>query len=140
VAGLGKPESARRLRKGEAYRPYRLRYIGGVPRLIAFDHSKVNVAKIVGRRGETPSHGPLQLSSHYLFQRHFCRIYEPQEKGHVENAVNDTRQNFMVPLPVFENFVAFNASLEQKCQENFDKTSANQEKTIGALFEEEKSA
>jgi hypothetical protein len=115
-------------------------FIGGVPTLIAFDNSKVNVAKIVGCRGEAASQGLLQLESWYLFQHHFCRIYQPQEKGHVENAVNYTRNNFMVPLPDFPNFAAFNEYLERKCREEFDKTSAMQEKSIGELFEEEKSS
>jgi hypothetical protein len=79
-----------------------------------------------------------QLESCYLFQHHFCRIYQPQEKGHVENAVEYVRNNFMVPLPEFADFAAFNESLERQCREQFGKTSAMQEKTIGELFDEEK--
>jgi len=54
-------------------------FLGGVPRMITFDNSKVNVAKIVGRRGETASEALLRLESCYLFNHHFCRIREPQE-------------------------------------------------------------
>jgi len=36
------------------------------------------------------------------------------------------------------DFAAFNASLEHQCREQFGKTSAMQEKTIGELFDEEK--
>ena len=112
-------------------------FLGGVPSLISFDNSKVNVAKIVNGRGKTASFGLLQLESCYLFQHHFCRIYQPQEKGHVENAVEYVRNNFMVPLPEFADFAAFNESLERQCREQFEKTSAMQEKTIGELFDEE---
>jgi|GEM_PF-95232 len=115
-------------------------FLGGVPRLITFDNSKVNVAKIVGRRGETASAALLQLESCYLFDHKFCRIYEPQEKGHVENAVGYVRRNFMVPLPSFADFASFNASLEEKCRDDFSKTSSMQTKTIGELFAEEKSS
>lgn len=115
-------------------------FLGGVPRLITFDNSKVNVAKIVGRRGETASSGLLQLESCYLFDHKFCRIYEPQEKGHVENAVGYVRRNFMVPLPSFPDFASFNASLEQRCRDEFSKTSSMQTKTIGELFAEERSS
>jgi hypothetical protein len=46
----------------------------------------------------------------------------------------------MVPLPEFQDFASFNAYLEQKCREEFFKTSAMQEKTIGDLFSEEMSS
>ena len=36
-------------------------FLGGVPRVLYFDNSKVNVAKIVGRRGETASEGLLDV-------------------------------------------------------------------------------
>ena len=113
-------------------------FLGGVPHLITFDNSKVNVAKIVGRRGETASAALLQMESCYLFGHKFCRIYEPQEKGHVENAVGYVRRNFMVPLPRFPDFASFNAYLEECCRAEFSKTSSMQSKTIGDLFDEEK--
>ena len=46
----------------------------------------------------------------------------------------------MVPLPDFPTFAAFNEYLEQKCRDEFSKTSAMKDKTIGELFEEEKSS
>jgi transposase len=113
-------------------------FLGGVPRVIYFDNSKVNVAKIVGRRGETASEGLSKLASCYLFEAKFCQIYEPQEKGHVENAVGYVRRNFMVPLPKFSDFSSFNVYLEECCRAEFSKTSSMQSKTIGELFSEEK--
>ena len=115
-------------------------FLGGVPTLITFDNSKVNVAKIVCGRGGTASYGLMQLESCYLFQHHFCRVRQPQEKGHVENAVEYVRKNFMVSLPEFQDFATFNAYLERKCREEFVKTSAMKDKTIGELFSEEKSS
>jgi transposase len=115
-------------------------FLGGVPRVIYFDNSKVNVAKIVGRRGDTATDGLLKLESCYLFAHKFCRIYSPQEKGHVERAVRYVRDNFMVPLPRFSDFASFNAYLEECCQAEFSKTSSMQSKTIGELFSEEQSS
>jgi transposase len=115
-------------------------FLGGVPTLLTFDNSKVNVRKIVNGRGESPSCGLLQLESCYLFHHHFCRVRQPQEKGHVENAVEYVRNNFMVPMPEFRDFASFNTYLEQKCREEFSKTSAMQDKTIGDLFSEEMSS
>jgi transposase len=115
-------------------------FLGGVPTLIKFDNGKVQVAKIYQLRGQTPTEGLSQLMSAYFFQHHFCRIYQPQEKGHVESAVKYVRKNFMVPLPQFPTFAAFNEYLEQKCREEFSKTSAMKDKTIGELFVEEQSS
>jgi len=113
------------------------RFVNGVPTLIKFDNSKVNVGKIVGQRGSEASDGLLRLEAHYFFKHHFCRIRQPQEKGHVENGVRYSRNNYMVPMPEFPDFETFNLWLEQKCLEEFDKTSARRKKTIGELFLEE---
>ena len=115
-------------------------FLGGVPTLIEFDNSKVQVAKIYRQRGQIPTQALNQLMAAYLFEHHFCRIYQPQEKGHVENAVKYVRNNFMVPLPNFPTWAAFNEYLEDKCRKEFEKTSAMQEKTIGELFAEEQAA
>ena len=58
-------------------------YLGGVPKLIKFDNSKVAVRKIIGFRGSEPTREFLRLVSHFLFQHHFCQVRQPQEKGHV---------------------------------------------------------
>jgi transposase len=115
-------------------------FLGGVPTLIEFDNSKVQAAKIYKQRGQTPTEALSQLMSAYFFKHHFCRIYQPQEKGHVENAVKYVRKNFMVPLPVFPSWTAFNEYLEDKCRQEFHKTSAMKDKTIGELFAEEKAS
>ena len=113
-------------------------FLGGVPTLIKFDNSKVAVKKIVGRRGSEPTREFLRIASHFLFKHHFCRVRQPQEKGHVENAVGYSRRKYLVPVPQFENFETFNQWLEQKCREDMAKTSARKKQTIAELFEEEK--
>ncbi len=42
-----------------------LEFFGGVPQRISYDNSKIAVARIVGRRGETPTSEFLRLQSHY---------------------------------------------------------------------------
>jgi len=115
-------------------------FLGGVPTLITFDNSKVNVGKIVGGRGAAASYGLLQLEACYFFQHHFCRVRQPQEKGHVENAIEYVRNNFMVPLPDYQDFASFNADLERKCRADFAHTSAMQDQTIGERFSEEQNS
>ena len=113
-------------------------FLGGVPILIKFDNSKVAVRKIVGRRGSEPTREFLRIASHFLFRHHFCRVRQPQEKGHVENAVGYSRRNHLVPLPEFEEFESFNRYLEEKCREDMSKTSLRKKQSIAELFTEEK--
>ncbi len=62
------------------------------------------MAKIVGRRGKTPTREFLRLQSHYLYDHHFCLVRRPNEKGHTEGLVGFSRRNFMVPIPEFDDF------------------------------------
>ena len=113
-------------------------FLGGVPTLIKFDNSKVAVRKIIGFRGSEPTREFLRIASHFLFRHHFCKVRQPQEKGHVENAVGYSRRNYLVPLPEFEEFASFNRHLEEKCREDMSKTSARKKQSIAELFTEEK--
>jgi len=116
------------------------RFLGGVPTLIKFDNSKIAVRKIVGGRGKDPTDEFLRISSHFLFDYHFCRIRQPQEKGHVEGSVRYSRNNFLVPVPEFEDFETFNATLERQCREDMNRTASRQKRTIEEAFAEEKTS
>ena len=115
-------------------------FLGGVPTLIKFDNSKIAVRKIVGGRGQTPTDEFLRISSHFLFDYHFCRIRQPQEKGHVEGSVRYSRNNFLVPVPEFEDFETFNATLERQCLDDMNRMASRQKRTIAEAFEEEKAS
>jgi transposase len=91
-------------------------FFGGVPSRISYDNSKIAVAKIVGRRGEKPTHEFLRLQSHYLYAHHFCLVRRPNEKGHTEGLVKFARSNFMVPIPRFDDFEQFNQKLVEDCR------------------------
>jgi hypothetical protein len=52
-------------------------FLGGVPRRITYDNSRVMVARIVGPRQRQLTKGFLQLKSHYLFDHHFCHRVVP---------------------------------------------------------------
>jgi transposase len=56
-------------------------FFGGVPKRISYDNSKIAVAKVVGRRGQTPTREFLRLESHYLFDHHFCLVRRANERG-----------------------------------------------------------
>ena len=96
-------------------------FFGGVPSRISYDNSKIAVARIVGRRGQTPTREFLRLQSHYLHDHHFCLVRRPNEKGHVENLVTYARRNFMVPIPQFDDFEVFNQRLVDDCLKDIDR-------------------
>jgi len=74
------------------------RFIGGVPRKIRYDNSKIAVAKITGSRERQVTKEFQRLQSHYLFQAQFCLVRRANEKGHVECLVDYGRANFLVPV------------------------------------------
>ena len=79
------------------------RFIGGVPRKIRYDNSKIAVAKITGSRERQVTREFQRLQSHYLFDTQFCLVRRANEKGHVECLVDFGRANFLVPVPSVES-------------------------------------
>jgi transposase len=106
-------------------------FLGGVPRSILYDNTRLAVAKILGdgRRQRTRVFSELQ--SHYLFEDRFGRPGKGNDKGKVEGLVGYVRRNFLVPIPSFENFDALNAYLEQQCLKRFEARLRGHRETIG---------
>lgn len=96
-------------------------FLGGVPRRISYDNSKIAVAKVVGSRTREVTREFLRLQSHFLFEAHFCLVRRAQEKGHVENLVGYARRNFLVPVPAVPSFAALNEDLEARCREDLQR-------------------
>ena len=115
-------------------------FFGGVPSRISYDNSKIAVARIVGRRGETPTREFLRLESHHLYAHHFCLVRRANEKGHVEGLVKFARRNFMVPVPEFDDFEAFNEKLAEDCRNDLNRRLRGQEGTKAELLEEDRRA
>lgn len=115
-------------------------FFGGVPKRISYDNSKVAVAKIVGRRGKTPTREFLRLQSHYLYDHHFCLVCRPNEKGHTEGLVGFSRRNFMVPIPEFDDFEEFNGKLAEDCRRDLERKLRGKSGTKAELFEEDRRA
>jgi len=115
-------------------------FFGGVPSRISYDNSKIAVAGIVGRRGRTPTAEFLRLQSHYLYGHHFCLVRCPNEKGHVENLVTYSRRNFMVPVPVFDDFEAFNQKLADDCRRDLERKLRGKSGPKSELLEDDRRA
>ena len=115
-------------------------HFGGVPSHIVYDNTVLAVAGIKrgGERSLTRKFD--ELASHYLFTPRFGRPGKGNDKGKVEGQVGYARRNFMVPIPRFPSFQAFNDWLVEKCLERRSTVVRGHKGTIGERFERDKAA
>jgi transposase len=115
-------------------------FFGGVPRRISYDNARTAVVKIINRRGDVLTEAFERLKGHYLFDSHFCLVRRPNEKGHVENLVGYGRRNFLVPVPVADDFPSLNDILIQRCRNNLTRCVRGETATIAERLERQLSA
>jgi len=104
-------------------------FFGGIPRRISYDNTRIAVAQVVDRRGKVLTEAFERLKSYYLFDPHFCLVRRPNEKGHVENLVGYSRRNFLVPVPVADDFHSLNVMLYRKCHDDLTRRVRGQDAT-----------
>ena len=69
-------------------------YLGGVPRSILYDNTRLAVAKILGDGRRQRTRAFTELQSHYLFEDRFGRPGKGNDKGKVEGLVGYVRRTF----------------------------------------------
>ncbi len=69
------------------------RFFRATPRVILYDNLK---SAVIEREGDAVRYHPtlLALAGHYRFEPLACAPYRPNEKGRVERAIRDIRENF----------------------------------------------
>jgi transposase len=115
-------------------------YFGGVPARILYDNTKIAVTKILGGTERKRTRAFSELQSHYLFADKFGRPAKGNDKGKVEGLVGYARRNFMVPLPRFATWDAFNAHLEAECRKRRQRKLRGHTETIAERFERDRAA
>jgi transposase len=115
-------------------------YLGGVPVRIAYDNTKVAVAKITGSRERQVTREFLRLQSHYLFEAHFCLVRRPNEKGHVERLLDFARSHYLVPVPRVDSLEELNATLRPRCEEDLRRQLRGKGQPKGVLLAEERAS
>jgi transposase len=116
-------------------------FLGGVPRRISYDNSKIAVAKITGGRDRKLTAAFLRLQSHHLFEHHFCRVRRPNEKGHVETLIGYARRNYLVPVPaVHGGLEPLNAGLEVRCRDDLERRLRGKPATKAELLAQERAS
>ena len=115
-------------------------YFGAVPTRILYDNTRIAVARILGGEERTKTKAFLELQSHYLFADKFGRPAKGNDKGKVEGLVGYARRNFMVPIPHFNSWEAFNAHLAEQCRKRRERRLRGHTETIGERFERDRGA
>jgi transposase len=115
-------------------------FLGGVPRSILYDNTKLAVARILGdgRRQRTRTFNELQ--SHYLFADRFGRPGKGNDKGKVEGLVGYARRNFLVPIPHALDFAELNARLLEGCRRRWSDRLRGHDETIGERLTRDRDA
>ncbi|KEZ12035.1 Transposase IS21 [Sphingobium yanoikuyae] len=78
--------------------------------------------------------------SHYVIRDRYARPGKGNEKGNVEGLVGYCRRNFMVPIPKFPTWEAFNLWLEEQCRKRQQDKVRGQSETIGERLQRDLAA
>lgn len=115
-------------------------FFGRVPLSILFDNDRCLVSKILpdGTRKRARLFSALQ--SHYLFRDRYGRPGKGNDKGSAEGLVGYARRNFMVPIPRFDSWEAFNAYLEAQCRKRQNDILRGHKETIGERLQRDLAA
>ena len=115
-------------------------FLGGVPRSILYDNTKLAVARILGDGQRQRTRAFAELQSHYLFLDRFGRPGKGNDKGKVEGLVGYARRNFLVPIPMAASFAELNAHLERRCLDRLGDRVRGQSESIGERLERDLAA
>jgi transposase len=113
-------------------------HIGGVPVRLRCDNMTTAVAQVLEGTERVITDGFYRFMLHHRFGADFCNPAKGNEKGNVENKVGYTRRNMLVPVPVIDDFDAFNAELLLRCDEDHDREHYERGELIRELWEDEK--
>ncbi len=110
---------------------YAFAFFGTVPQSILYDNDRCLVAKIepdgTRRRARLFS----EMLSHYVIRDRYGRPGKGNDKGSVEGLVGYSRRNFMVPVPSYPTWDAFNNWLEEQCRKRQNDKLRGHNQTIG---------
>jgi transposase len=116
------------------------RFFDSVPRVVLYDNLK---SAVLEREGDAVRFHPtlLELAGHYRFEPRACAPYRPNEKGRVERAIRDVRDNFFAARE-FTTVDDLNAQAHAWCVEiaGERRVPDQKEKTVQEAFLEDRAA
>jgi transposase len=113
-------------------------YLGGVPRTILYDNTRIAVKEIPGEGERKPPEAFSGWQSQYLFAAQFGRPGKGNDKGNVEGLVGYARRNFMVPVPRAASWEELNAPLLAGCRKRRLRKWWGQAETIAERLERDR--
>ena len=113
-------------------------HIGGVPLRLRCDNMTTAVAQILKNKERVITDGFHRFMLHYRFGVDFCNPAKGNEKGNAENKVGYTRRNMLVPIPVIDDFDAYNEMLLKMCDEDHNRKHYKHDAFISGLWGEDK--
>ncbi len=116
------------------------RFFKAAPRVILYDNLK---SAVLEREGDAVRFHPtlLALAGHYRFEPRACAPYRPNEKGRVERAIQDVRDNFFAARE-FSSIEDLNAQAQAWCLEIAAERRVpdQKDKTVAEAFVEDQAA
>ncbi len=106
-------------------------FFGRVPLSVLYDNDRCLVSKILPDGTRVRARLFNGFLSHYVLRDRYGRPGKGNDKGNAEGLVGFSRRNFMVPIPRFATWEAFNAHLEAQCRKRQDDVLRGQSETIG---------
>jgi len=113
-------------------------HIGGVPLRLRCDNMTTAVAQVMEGTERVLTDGFHRFKLHHRFEADFCNPASGNEKGNVENKVGYDRRNLLVPVPVIEDFAAFNNELLSLCDADHEREHYRHGALISELWAEER--
>ena len=115
-------------------------HIGGVPREIWFDNASSMVTDIIKGGGRKLTERFSRFKEHYGFKAIFMNPAEGHEKGNVENKVGYGRNNYLVPVPEFDDLETYNRKLLRDLDNDQDREHYYKQAKMSELFKADKAA
>jgi Transposase and inactivated derivatives len=107
-------------------------FFGRVPVSVLYDNDRCLVAQILPDGTRKRARLFSGFLSHYLLRDRYGRPGKGNDKGSVEGLVGYARRNFMVPVPRFPTWEAFNTWLEEQCRKRQGDILRGHTEAIGA--------
>jgi transposase len=110
-------------------------FFGRVPVSVLYDNDRCLVAQILPDGTRKRARLFSGFLSHYLLRDRYGRPGKGNDKGSVEGLVGYARRNFMVPVPRFPSWEAFNTWLEEQCRKRQGDILRGHTETIGTRLD-----
>ena len=113
-------------------------FFGGIFPVLVYDNLTSAIRKVLHGRQRLEQESFIKFKAYYNFTPRFNNVNSGHEKGGVEGLVGFVRRNYMVPIPISNNFEELNNQIIKECLNYGTHRISGKTKSVNELFEEEK--